>query len=118
VKQPLKLSIVATLVSLCSVGAALAQGIVPDKPYSEWTPDEVQSAASALQQNCQPRCLPYADGGQRGAFEAAACTYACFVSNLPDDYPNIDTFKNLAWQSYDQAKGMGSMMPEPGFSRP
>jgi hypothetical protein len=105
-----------TLSILCLAagwGAASAQ--MPSGPYSSWSQAEIGQAAGALKQMCGNQCSSYtaaaAAGSQRATYEAAACVTACYVNNLPDDYPNIEQFKRSAMQNYQTAKQFGSNAP-------
>jgi hypothetical protein len=100
--------------ALCAPGVAFATDGIPDTPYSTWTDAEKQAAGARLGELAKQQCMHYADnGGQRGAFEAAACVDAMFVNHLPADYPNLQQFKDMARDNYQKAKNMGSVMPEP-----
>jgi hypothetical protein len=101
------------VIGLAWAGAAAAQG--PDKPYSQWSPQEQQQAASQIASVCQSQCMARADAGQRGALEASACVNACFVQHLPDDYPNMSALKHMAWSAYRSAQQMGSLTSSPPF---
>jgi hypothetical protein len=104
-------SLTLLLVSAAISSAAVAQSL-PTGPYSSWSDSQKSAAGGALKSICGRQCSRYdPSSGQRGAYEAAACTIACFVNNLPDDYPQIDQYKNAARENYRNAKSLGSNVP-------
>ena len=104
----------AVLILALSTIATLASEI-PSGSYSSWTQAQQQQAANALKEKCGNTCSSYTqraqDGSMRASYEASACTIACFVNNLPDDYPGLDSLKKSAQQNYKQAKDLGSNIP-------
>ncbi len=100
------------IVSL-SASTAFAQGM-PSGSYSSWSEAQKQQAATFLGEHCQQpaQCGGYIatarSGVVRASYEAAACVAACFASNLPADYPDIEEIKQVARTNADQAKKLGS----------
>jgi hypothetical protein len=88
---------------------------VPGGSYSSWSEDDKQHAGVALQNICGRKCRSYADqaraGSMRASYEAAACTLACYVNNLPADYPRLDEYRRDAKANYKAAKDLGSNAP-------
>lgn len=100
------------VVALSSVSFAQS---MPPGAYRTWSQSQQQQAAGALSAMCGNQCASYTQaakaGSIRATYEAAACTYACFVNNLPDDYPMIDQYKQKAMESYRNAKSLNSNIP-------
>jgi hypothetical protein len=119
----MSLKLVLTLTVIVVQAAATMPTVhaqaMPSKPYSQWTRGEQQTWAQHLKKICTPKCARYVptQQGQRGFYEASACTIACFAGNLPADYPGLANMKQSAWQNYNQAKALGSNMPVPAVGR-
>ncbi len=85
---------------------------MPSGPYSSWSEAQKQQAATFLgkHRQQQTQCVGYIDtaktGIVRASYEAAACIAACFASNLPADYPDLDEIKKVA--QCRAAKNLGS----------
>ena len=90
-------------------------GGLPAGPYSSWSKAQQDQAAMALKNICGSQCATYhqkaVNGSMRASYEEAACTAACFVNHLPNDYPNLEAFKQSAIQNYNEAKKLGSNVP-------
>lgn len=101
---------------------AFAQSVLPGS-YSSWTDAQKTQAAQLLKQGSESACASYIDaaknpangGGQRAAYEAAACIGAYYVNHLPSDYPGLDQIKAGVMQNYNNAKALGSNIPVPAF---
>jgi hypothetical protein len=110
-----------TLVAMSSA-PAFAQSVLPGS-YSSWTDAQKTQAAQLLKQGSEAACASYIDaakdpqdgGGQRAAYEAAACIGAYYVNHLPSDYPGTDQIKAGVMQNYNNAKALGSNIPVPAF---
>ncbi|SKA39159.1 hypothetical protein SAMN02745126_06149 [Enhydrobacter aerosaccus] len=111
-----------TIQALLSAGAtavllvaapAFAQGM-PSGSYSSWSEAQKQQAATFLGEHCQQaaQCGGYIATAQAGttraSYEAASCIAACFVSNLPTDYPDLEEIRQVALTNAEQAKKLGS----------
>ena len=96
------------------MAAAVAQDGMPKGPYSAWSEDQKQDAATYLGQHCQrpSQCGGYiasaTSGTGRAAYEAAACIAACFAANLPPDYPDLDSIRKIAITNAEEARKLGS----------
>lgn len=91
--------------------AAQGQAQVPSKPWSSWTQQEQAQVGARLKNQCGMECQSYtnaARNSQRGAYEAAACTIACFVNNMPADWPSRSQNISAARENYNNAKRLGS----------
>lgn len=107
------LSAAAGIVVSVSADAVLAQDM-PSGSYSSWSEAQKQQAATFLGAHCQQaeQCGGYIaaarTGLARASYEAAACIAACFASNLPADYPELDEIRKVAHTNAEQAKKLGS----------
>ncbi|MBS0517295.1 MAG: hypothetical protein JSR90_01315 [Proteobacteria bacterium] len=114
------LSAAAGVVVSVSGDAVFAQDM-PSGSYSSWSEAQKQQAATFLGAHCQQaeQCGGYIaaarTGLARASYEAAACIAACFASNLPADYPELDEIRKVAHTNAEQAKKLGSSY-EPRFA--
>ncbi len=94
-----------------SQDASIGLRLISSKPWSSWTQQEQVQGAEILKNYCALECASYMNeamrGGQRAALEAAACNMACFVNNLPEDWPLRDQYIKSARENYNNAKKLG-----------
>lgn len=121
IKRAARTVAVLTFVAAAS-SPAFAQSVLPGS-YSSWTDAQKTQAAQLLRGGSESACSSYVDaakdpqngGGQRAAYEAAACIGAYYVNHLPSDYPGLDQIKAGVMQNYNNAKALGSNIPVPAF---
>ena len=89
----------------------IAPESIPSKPWSSWTEQEQVQGVEILANYCTLECASHMNeamrGGQRAALEASACNMACFVKNLPADWPFRDQYIESTLENYNNAKTLG-----------
>ena len=109
--------VVASSVGVFASSTLCAQGLsgLPSKSWSSWSQQEQSEGAELLKNHCAEECAPYlneAKGGSiRATYEASACNIACFVNNLPADWPPRDQYISAARENYKNAQQLGSNAP-------